>query len=227
MSDRSLHEAYAAGEPAWPVVHSWIQSAKNRVEILAPLESQRDQVLRETQVTLGSPMGAIVHNTGGLLVDRGWLRFLGSGSPSFSRSLPSWNRGRSSDESGNPRGFWLVADDVIGGFFALNGGAFQGPKAGVFYFAPDSLCWEPLTSMSYTEFLCWSFNSNLDEFYASFRWPGWEAEISSLTGDEALSIYPSLFTREGKDITKSARRRCPVSEIYDLNVIEFPKQLNG
>lgn len=142
MSARSLHEVFAAGEPAWPVVRSWILAAKNPVEILVPDETQREQVLLDTQITLRSPMGAIVYHTGGLLIDRGWLRVLGSGCQKISRSLPAWNRGRSNDEKGSPRDFWLVADDVIGGFFALNGGAFHGPKTEVFfYFAPDTLGW--------------------------------------------------------------------------------------
>jgi len=227
MSPRSLHELCAAGEPAWPVVQSWINKAKNQVETLAPDEAQKEQVLLETQVTLQSPMGAIIYHTGGLFVDHGWLRFLGSGNPKLSRSLPGWNRGRSSDEEGNSRGFWLVADDVIGGFFALNGGAFQGPKTEVFYFAPDTLRWEHLAGMGYTEFLSWSFNSNLDKFYESVRWPGWEAELSQLGGDRALSFYPFLWTKEGKDIAKCSRKPCPVEEVYSLNVVEFPKRLQS
>jgi Protein of unknown function DUF2625 len=226
MSARSLHKVFAAGEPAWPAVQSWILAAKNPVEILLPDKAQREQVLLDTQVTLRSPMGAIVYHTGGLLIDYGWLRVLGSGCQKFSRSLPAWNRGRSNDEKGSPRGFLLVADDVIGGFFALNGGAFRGPKTKVFYFAPDTLGWEPLTGMGYTEFLNWSFNSNLDKFYESFRWPGWQSEVSALSGDEALSVYPPFFTKEGKKISNCSLRRCPISEIYDLNVVQFPKQLN-
>jgi hypothetical protein len=227
MSDRrSLHETFVAGEPAWPVIRTWINAAKNHVEILAPDETRRDQVMLDILVTQRSPMGAIIYNTGGLLVDHGWLRFLGSGSPRLTRSLPDWNRGRSLGEKYNSGDFNLVADDIIGGFFALNGGAFAGPMAEVFYFAPDTLRWEPLTGMGYTEFLNWSFNSNLDKFYGSLRWPGWQTEVSALSGDEALSIYPPLFTKEGKNIADCSRRRCPVSEIYALNVIEFPKQLS-
>jgi hypothetical protein len=226
VSGRSLHETFAAGEPAWPVVKSWINAAKNPVEILPPDEAQRERVMLDIQVTQRSPMGAIVYNTGGLLVDHGWLRFLGSGSPRLTRSLPDWNRGRSLGKDYNSRDFHLVADDVIGGFFALNGGAFAGPMGEVFYFAPDTLRWEHLTGMGYTEFLNWSFNSSLDKFYGSFRWPGWQAEVSSLSGDEALSIYPPLFTKEGKNIADCSRRRCPVSEIYGLNVVEFPNQLS-
>jgi hypothetical protein len=226
MTARSLHKSFATDEPAWPVVQSWINAAKNPVEILTPDEVRREQILLDTHVLLKSPMGAIVYHTGGLLVDHGWLRFLGSGSPRLSRTLPGWNRGRPCDEHGNCEGFNLVADDVIGGFFALNGGAFPGPKTEVFYFAPDTLRWERLPGIGYTEFLNWSFNSNLDEFYRSLRWPGWQSEVPELSGDEAFSIYPPLFTKEGKNIADCSRRRCPVSEIYGLNVIEFPKQLS-
>ncbi len=81
--------------------------------------------------------------------------------------------------------------------------------------------------MGYTEFLNWSFNSNLDKFYESVRWPGWEAELSQLGGDRALSFYPFLWTKEGKDIAKCSRKPCPVEEVYSLNVVEFPKQLQS
>ena len=34
--------------------------------------------------------------------------------------------------------YLLVADDVLGGFFAINGGAFDGKAGNIFYYAPDS-----------------------------------------------------------------------------------------
>ena len=34
--------------------------------------------------------------------------------------------------------YLLVADDVLGGFFAINGGTFCGKAGNVFYYAPDS-----------------------------------------------------------------------------------------
>jgi len=44
-----------------------------------------------------------------------------------------WNQGK-------PAGLLLVADDVLGGFYALNGGAFGSESLGkIFYFAPDNL----------------------------------------------------------------------------------------
>ena len=85
-------------------------------------EEDRKSALLETQVTLRSPMGAIVYETGGLLVDHGWLRLLGSGHPRLPRSMPAWNKGRTLLPQGKSAGFWLVADDVLGGFYAWTAG---------------------------------------------------------------------------------------------------------
>lgn len=214
-------------DSAWPLVEGWIREAGKSVEVLPADATHTEQALRDTGVTLRSSMGAIVYHTGGLLVDHGWLRFLGSGNARLLRSMAEWNRGRSTDEHGKSRGFWLVADDVVGGFFALNGGAFDGASGEVFYFAPDTLRWEPLSGMGYSDFLVWSFSSRLARFYESMRWSGWESEVTTLSGDQAFSFYPFLWTKEGKDITKCSRKPCPVDEIFSLNVIEFPRQLQS
>lgn len=197
------------------------------MEVLPADETRRDEALLETQVTLRSPMGAVVYHTGGMLIDRGWLRFLGSGHPKLPRSMQEWNRGRSTDAEGVSLGFWLIADDAIGGFFALNGGAFGPGNGQVFYFAPDALQWEAMNGMNYSQFLVWAFSDGLARFYEHLRWPGWEAEVSALGGDRALSFYPFLWTGEGQDVAKCSRRACPAEEIYSANVLEFPKQLRS
>src|SRR4051794_1850209 len=112
---RQLHELIKLEEPAMPRVLHWLASAVRSVELLPPSDARGD-VLLQTQVTTRSPMGAIAYETGGILIDHGWLRVLGSGSPRVTRTLPAWNQGRGD-------GFYLVADDVVGGFFAINGGA--------------------------------------------------------------------------------------------------------
>lgn len=224
---RALTELLDTQEPAWPTVNRWIQAAENVVEALPPDDRMRGTELEEAQVTTRSPMGAVVYETGGLLVDHGWLRLLGSGHPRLPRSMSAWNRACSVAQQGKSLGFWLVADDIVGGFFALNGGAFSGPGGAVFYFAPDSLRWESMKGMSYSDFLVWSFSSGLANFYQSFRWSGWETEVAALSGDQAFSIYPPLWSAEGKNITKCSRQASPVAEIFGLNVIEFPKQLQS
>lgn len=50
---------------------------------------------------------------------------------------------------------WLVADDVLGGFFAINGSAFAGEAGNVFYYAPGSGEWEDC-EMGYSQFVYWA-----------------------------------------------------------------------
>ena len=68
--------------------------------------------------------------------------------------------------------FYLIADDVAGGYYAPNGGAFGKDEGKVYYLAPDTLEWEAL-GLTYTEFLLFCFSGRLDNFYASLRWEGW------------------------------------------------------
>src|SRR5215207_2965629 len=80
-------------DPGWVIVEGWIKTAKNKVEILPVDELKAKEALFHTQVTTRSPMGAIVFMTGGLLIDDGWIRILGSGNSKFNRTLPDWNKG--------------------------------------------------------------------------------------------------------------------------------------
>jgi hypothetical protein len=51
-----------------------------------------ERALVGLQVTSQSPLGAIALETGGLLVDHGWIRVLGGGSPRLPRAIHEWNR---------------------------------------------------------------------------------------------------------------------------------------
>jgi hypothetical protein len=121
-----------ADTSGWPLVKEWIQSAKNKVEILPANRTLADSALFQLQVTTRSPMGAITYFTGGILVDNGWIRILGSGSRKLNRSIAAWNQGKSLNRFGEQPKFLLVADDAVGGFFAINGGAL-GSDLGTMY----------------------------------------------------------------------------------------------
>lgn len=210
---RTLTELINEEESALPLVKQWAEAGEVPCEVLPP-SADCDRILVDLQVTTRSPMGAISHGTGGVLVGGGWLRILGSGHPRLNRNIADWNRGRSS-------GFLLVADDVVGGFFAINGGAL-GPDAGSMYFlAPDSLEWEAL-NLGYTDFLLWSFSSRLHTFYASLRWTGWEADVKALEPDQCMNFYPFLWAEQGS-AEGSSRKAVDISEQYAFNV----SNLNG
>lgn len=214
---RPVDELINKKEPGWPLVKQWIASAKNKVEILSCDTIKAKEALFRTQVTTRSPMGAIIYATGGLLIDDGWIRILGSGNQKLDRTLPDWNKGRSFNEYGEQPKFLLIADDAVGGFFAVNGGEFGADAGKVYYLSPDNLKWEPL-DLTYTDFLEFCFNGNLDDFYADLRWTNWRAEVSKLDGNKVYNFFPPLFTKEGKDINKSSRKQIPVEEQYSFNL---------
>lgn len=151
---------------------------------------------------------------------------LGSGHPDlpFSITTLSAHLGWSST-SDTPRAI-AIGFDVLGGIFAINWGELstQGFNQ-VFYFAPDSLRWEPL-NIGHSEWLDAMLNANvLDNFYADFRWPGWQEEITSLPPTHGLSIYPPLCTKESRPISNTSRRAVPYTELWSL-LIDIAKQLD-
>jgi hypothetical protein len=62
---RSTDELINKTEPGWPLIKQWIDSAKNKVEILSCDSAKASDALYKTQVTIRSPMGAIIYSTGG------------------------------------------------------------------------------------------------------------------------------------------------------------------
>jgi hypothetical protein len=219
MSKRSLQELINKQEPGWDLVSDWIKQAKNKVQVLPKTPVRADSALLAAQVTTRSPMGAIIHETGGILVDNGWLRILGSGSPQLDRDVMSWNKGKQ-------HGFLLVADDMLGGFYAINAGAFGQESVGkIFYFAPDNLHWEAMNK-SYSEFLLFCFSGDLAGYYKNLRWKGWEQEVSALNGNQGIICVPFLFTKEGKNPAKSQRKAVPIEEMWGLGQ-DMQRQLDG
>lgn len=220
---KTAEELIDKKDPAWPTVEEWIKTAKNKVEVLPVDAVKAKETLYKTQVSTHSSMGAIVFMTGGLLVDDGWIRILGSGNSRFNRSLPDWNKGKSFNEFGEAPLYILIADDVIGGFYLLNGGGLGTDLGKIYYFSPDTLEYEQL-GITYSEFLGFCFNNDLDKFYEGNRWNGWREEVSKLKGDEVFNFYPFLWTSEGKDIDKCSRKIISIQEQYSLN-LDLRKQL--
>ena len=205
---RALSDLLNATDPGIEKIREWMRGAVNQCVLLPP-SADRDQVLLQTQVTTRSSMGAIAYETGGILIDGGWLRFLGSGHPSLTRTLPGWNLGRSN-------GFYLVADDAVGGFFAINGGAMGGDAGNMYYWPPDSLDWEPM-KIGFTDFFVWALSDRLARFYESLRWPSWREDVANLPGDRCFAFFPFLWTKEGS-VTQSHRGSVPAQEAYDMKV---------
>jgi len=206
------YEELLSTDPAWPEIAA-AASGSRRVTLLPPAPARARSCLEALQVTTRSPLGAVAHETGGMLVDHGWLRVLGSGHARLTRSLGRWNAELQIDLAD----FVIVADDVVGGVFAINGGALGPARGNVHYFAPDTLRWEDL-ALGYGAYVRWAFTGDLDTFYANLRWSGWQPEVEQVDGDRMLSLYPPPCSVEGKDRSKVSRRPVPAAELWRLNV---------
>ncbi|QNA46676.1 DUF2625 domain-containing protein [Lacibacter sediminis] len=222
---KNVDELINKTEPGWTLVSEWISSAKNKVEILTCDSAKAKDALYKTQITTRSPMGAIIYSTGGLLIDNGWIRILGSGNSKLDRTLPDWNKGKTFNEYGEAPSFLLIADDAVGGFFAINGGELGKDLGKVYYLSPDNLNWKPL-ELTYTEFLLFCFNHDLNKYYEGLRWKNWQEDVSTLDGNKVYNFYPFLWTKEGKNIDKNSRKQIPVEEQYSFN-IDMIKQLEN
>ena len=214
---KTLADLINTADPAWPLIQEWLAEATNPVEILPRNPAAAEAELLKTQVTTRSVMGAVVYETGGILIDHGWLRILGSGSAKLPRGLGSWNLGRTQSEPASPAPYYLIADDAAGGYFALNGGGLDGTPGNVFYLPPDTLEWEDC-ELGYTDFLNWAFSGDLALFYENVRWAGWQEEAAALGGDSVYHFFPPLWTEEGADIEQTSRRIIPIAEHYDATL---------
>lgn len=212
---RPLSDLINTEEPGLELVREWASEATRAVEFLPRDADTSARALVTLQVTTRSPMGALVYETGGLLVAEGWVRVLGGGCARLP-GLAEWNRLERQPREHRLPAALIVGWDVLGGFFALNGGAFGEALGEVYYFAQGSLEWESLGG-GYSDWLCFLFSGDLEGFYGDQRWVGWESEVASLAGDRVLSVWPPLCT-EGPPVGERSRRGVPLEEIWGMYV---------
>ena len=186
-------------DDAWSELAEMLETAPN-ARVLGGGSAEDRKILGLTD---RSYLGAMVANTGGVSVDHGWLRLLGGAGG----DLPSVV-----EVNMVPSGFCIVGFDVLGGVFALDGGAFGAGDGRVHYFAPDSLEWEDL-EITYSQFLAAMLSDSIDQFYKPFRWDGWRVDVTGLALDRGISLYPPLFTAEGKNPSSSSRQDVPMAEL--------------
>jgi hypothetical protein len=199
-------------DPAWPELAKRAADAPNGAVVLPPpSDEHRRGCLEILQVSTRSTLGAICHETGGILVDHGFVRLLGSGSARLPRRLCDWNAELGIDLDR----FMILADDVVGGVYAMDGKELGDVPGRVHYFSPDSLEWED-TELGVTDFVGWVLEGDLESFYATMRWKGWEKEIAGLPGDHALSVVPPMWMDGKKPIAKRDRRAVPAKELWSL-----------
>lgn len=124
---RETDELVDVDDPAWPELQGILRASSVPVHVLPGDIDEGRRTLLHMQVSARSVLGALALNTGGLLVDGGWVRVFGGGSGSVAEgrllSLAQVNRFPTDFDPGwRPAAGLVVGHDVLGGVFALNGG---------------------------------------------------------------------------------------------------------
>ncbi|MCB7136273.1 DUF2625 family protein [Cellulosimicrobium marinum] len=210
MTVRTAAELAAVDEPAWPTLSRML--GRGGVEVVPP-PAWSLEVLYRLQVTVRSTLGALALHTGGVLVDGGWLRILGGGGSGLPDLASVNGLGEPGEDSAAPS-VLVVAYDVLGGTFAINGGGLSGPLGDVHWFAPDVLDWVDL-GFGQAAFLEWAVSGGAGALYDHLRWPGWYDEIGDVRLDEGLSVYPPLWSQEGRDVASASRTPVALGELVD------------
>lgn len=190
----------------WPEIVRQIQEASVEVDVLPVDDARGRAVLQELQLTQRSTLGAIAANTGGLLIDSGWLRALGGGSTGLA-SLSEENSAR------RAQSHLVVAVDVLGGRFAIDGGGLGVAVGEICYWGPDTLSWSGIGG-GHSAFIAWALDGGLADFYGSLRWTDWQEDSSSLPVDQGWSLYPPPFSQEGQDTNAVSRAAVPLAELH-------------
>lgn len=107
-------------------------------------EKRAENELLALQVTTRSPMGALVYGSGGVVINHGWMRIFGSGCEKMKRGIVSFNQAVQENFSALNAPYLLIADDVLGGNFAINAGGLGKDAGKIYYLAQDSLEWQGL-----------------------------------------------------------------------------------
>lgn len=209
---RTLAQLVSTDDSGWPHVEASIAKAERPVEVLPKSTRNAEATLLALLVTTRSILGAVAFETGGILIDHGWIRMLGSGHPRIGDGLREWNASLGAEPLDPPLADALVvAYDAIGGLFAINGGRWDTDPGTMHYFAPSTFAWESM-DVGHPDFVDWVMSERLDQFYAAERWPGWHEEVAGLGPDQVLSFWPPIGVEgsKGRAMALAERSRRPV-----------------
>ena len=101
------------------------------------------------------------------------------------------NFGKTFKQSGEQPSYLLIADDVLGGYFAINASGLGDKVGQVYYHQPQTKTWEAL-NLSYSEFLGWALAGDLADFYQDLRWENWQADVAKLQGHQIFNLESKI-----------------------------------
>ena len=205
----------------WQEINNMLRSSNRKIDLNLDESKDGIKALDILKITSKSVLGSIILNTSGIVIDN-WIRIFGHNS-NINRGIIEYNVIEENGVATKVIKMLIVADDVVGGIFALNAGRFSEGIGKVWYFAPDTLEWESL-EMEYSEFIAWTTQGNIDEFYSTMRWSTWKEDCKNVKFNDAILIYPFLWSNEIQ-LEKADKKIVPSEELLKLNQ-EYSKKFN-
>ncbi|MFE3784666.1 DUF2625 family protein [Amycolatopsis sp. NPDC059090] len=222
---RDIAELVDVPDPSWPVLSNSFAASLVSCAVLPSDPERCRKTLHQLQVTARSPLGAIALNTGGILVHEGWVKVYGGsgGGPAGLPGMAEVNCFPESVEDGwQPAAGLIIAHDVLGGEFVLNGmapGEYGRPGApgGVIYFSPATLTWHDL-EMGHSGWLRWLLEGGAASHYSDLMWPTWRTDLAGLGLRDGISVYPFLWSAEAqREIAATIRKPVPLELILSMH----------
>ncbi len=201
----------------WQDIKTFIEKSDRSVRLFEGNKQVGSEICLDLNIPKNSLLYEIVCNTCGIVID-GWIRILGQ--PNNKTGISQCNNDFGVFHENI--GLFIVATDIVGGLFAININRFEEGPNSIWYFAPDTLEWECL-DMKYNEFISWAVHGNIDKFYETMRWKGWEKDVKDVSFEQGLLIYPFLWAKECI-IDKADKKVVPFDEIVALN-FDYKKRI--
>ena len=205
----------------WQEIKNMFIKSNRKIDLNLDESKDGKKSLEILKITSESPLGSIILNTSGIVIDN-WIRIFGHDT-NTSKGVIGYNEIGENGVATKITKMLIVADDVVGGIFALNAGRFSEGIGEVWYFAPDTLAWESL-GMQYSEFIAWIAQGNINEFYSTMRWSTWKEECKDIKFNESILIYPFLWSNEIQ-LEKADKKIVSSEELFKINQ-EYSKKFD-
>lgn len=210
------------GQELWNEVLEMFNDSNKQIYVYKGTETVGKVEIDNMGIDINSVLGAIVLYTAGICIDN-WIRVVGQKCNEHN-GISEYNSEQMNEDCTTIKGMLIVAQDIVGGIFAINISKFSESKKKVWYFAPDTIAWECL-DMNYAEFIAWVAKGNTDEFYNSMKWKNWEEDCKNISFDKAYLIYPFLWSAEC-DLNTAAKSVVPFMELMGIN-LDYAKKLSS
>ncbi|WOO89855.1 DUF2625 family protein [Mollicutes bacterium LVI A0078] len=158
-----------------------------KVKKLEVNEKEQKKIYEVLELTEKSNIGQFYANYGGLVVQN-VIRVHGSALSEIEMDLLNVNEGNLQ------RGFLEIANDIFGGAYILNSGAFEEGYGMVFYLNPETLSYENL-EVDFGQFINYiCTNDILSEWYVDIY--NNKLVDTEILPTQGVSVYPFFFTKE-------------------------------